>query len=256
MQNGLLKRYKDLFSWGHRIHSRFKEYIKSCKDKLKFLRYNSDSNSLREFKISRDELILILPQEEAFWRQHVKLFWTRDGDANRKCYCKHQEKKNLISKLSSDNKVVVTNMKDLCLLEIYYFETLFACDEVGIHANVENVHIKNSLDDNSFLLLLLKSGNLKFEMHSHKFAGPYGFNPVFYKRFWDLIGDDIYLNDVAWLNQVFFPPNLNSTYIAMIPKIGNPSSMKDLRPMSLFSVTTKKIAFYDTIFTTVIRQPL
>ena len=30
------------------------------------------------------------------------------------------------------------------------------------------------------------------QMHLDKSPGPDGFNPAFYQRFWDLVGDDVY----------------------------------------------------------------
>nr|KYP73443.1 hypothetical protein KK1_006068 [Cajanus cajan] len=38
-------------------------------------------------------------------------------------------------------------------------------------------------------------------MHSDKFPGPDGLNPGFYKRFWDLLGPEIYHAGVQWLEQ-------------------------------------------------------
>lgn len=45
-------------------------------------------------------------------------------------------------------------------------------------------------------------------MHFDKSPTLDGYNPTFYKRFWDLISDDIFLNGVAWMNQGILTPKV------------------------------------------------
>src|SRR4051812_7859825 len=45
-----------------------------------------------------------------------------------------------------------------------------------------------------------------------------------------------------WLDRGFFPSTLNDTNICLIPKCGNPNSMKDLRPISLCNVAYKIVS--------------
>jgi hypothetical protein len=67
-------------------------------------------------------------------------------------------------------------------------------------------------------------------------------NPAFYKRFWDLCGYEVFTTSKQWLQRGRFPPQLNNTNIVLIPKIDNPTSMKDLRPISLCNVIYKIIS--------------
>jgi hypothetical protein len=79
-------------------------------------------------------------------------------------------------------------------------------------------------------------------MHSDKAPGPDGLNPAFYKRFWDLCGSEIFEASKQWLLQGRFPDDLNNTNIVLIPKVDNPTSMKDLRPISLCNVLYKIVS--------------
>ncbi|MCI13816.1 CNGC5-like protein, partial [Trifolium medium] len=79
-------------------------------------------------------------------------------------------------------------------------------------------------------------------MHSNKAPGPDGLNPAFYKRFWDLCGVEIFNTSKQWLQQGCFPTQLSETNIVLIPKVDNPTSMKDLRPISLCNVLYKIIS--------------
>ena len=74
------------------------------------------------------------------------------------------------------------------------------------------------------------------QMHPEKSPGSDGLNPGFYQRFWPFIGDQIFSTASQWLSTGAFPLGLNNTLIVLIPKCENPSSMKELRPISLCNV--------------------
>ncbi|KAK2383934.1 hypothetical protein QL285_071338 [Trifolium repens] len=79
-------------------------------------------------------------------------------------------------------------------------------------------------------------------MHPDKAPGPDGFNPAFYQHFWSVCGDDIFEAAREWLDRGYFPSNLNDTNICLIPKCDNPTSMKELRPISLCNVLYKMVS--------------
>jgi len=81
-----------------------------------------------------------------------------------------------------------------------------------------------------------------FSMHPDKCSGPDGYNPGFYQHFWTLCGDDIFKECCAWLTTGQFPPDLNITNIALIPKGSLQVSMKDWRPIALCNVLYKIIS--------------
>jgi hypothetical protein len=72
-----------------------------------------------------------------------------------------------------------------------------------------------------------------------KALGADGFPTVFYKRFWYLIGDRVKQEVGAILNGGDMPQGWNDTIIVLIPKVKNPSKLKDLRPISLCTVLYK-----------------
>ncbi|GAU24827.1 hypothetical protein TSUD_157400 [Trifolium subterraneum] len=67
-------------------------------------------------------------------------------------------------------------------------------------------------------------------------------HPAFYQRFWEQCSDDIFSAASTWLERGYFPTSLNETNMCLIPKCDNPTSMKDLRPISLCNVLYKMIA--------------
>lgn len=55
-------------------------------------------------------------------------------------------------------------------------------------------------------------------MHPDKSPGPGGFNLVFYKNFWGVVGNDIFAACCLWNNEGQFLVGLNDTVVTLIPK--------------------------------------
>ena len=81
-----------------------------------------------------------------------------------------------------------------------------------------------------------------FSMHPDICSGPDGYSLGFYQHFWNLCSDDIFRECCAWLDTGQFPPDLNITNIALIPKGSSHVSMKDWRPIALCNVLYKIIS--------------
>lgn len=54
------------------------------------------------------------------------------------------------------------------------------------------------------------------EMHPCKSPGPDGMPALFYKKFWDLIGDDVCDVVLNFLNNGFLPKEINFTHVAKV----------------------------------------
>jgi len=81
---------------------------------------------------------------------------------------------------------------------------------------------------------------------SHKLYVHFGLcsddNPSFYQHLWNLFRDGIFKECCAWLDTCHFPPDLNMTNIALIPKGNMQTCMKDWRPIALCNVLYKLIS--------------
>jgi hypothetical protein len=65
---------------------------------------------------------------------------------------------------------------------------------------------------------------------------------LFYKQFWETVGDAVVDEVLNVLQGGSIPDGWNETIVVLIPKVQTPESMKDLRPISLCNVVYKLIS--------------
>lgn len=80
------------------------------------------------------------------------------------------------------------------------------------------------------------------DMHPCKSPGPDGLPALFYKKFWDLVRDELCSLVLGFLSWGDMPEDLNHTFVVLIPKVREPTDMKYLRPISLCNVSYKVIS--------------
>ncbi|CAN1823284.1 Transposon TX1 uncharacterized 149 kDa protein [Linum perenne] len=79
-------------------------------------------------------------------------------------------------------------------------------------------------------------------MHPDKAPGPDGLNPAFYKKIWDLVGEEVAHDCMRWVAEGQFPKEVRGTTIVLLPKKNNPTRMGDLRLISLCNVRYRILA--------------
>ena len=72
--------------------------------------------------------------------------------------------------------------------------------------------------------------------------GPDGMSLIFYKSFWHIVGNDVIMVVLSALNTGVVLESINTTFIALIPKILEPKKVSNFRPISLCNVIYKLIA--------------
>lgn len=80
-----------------------------------------------------------------------------------------------------------------------------------------------------------------FSMKSYKAPGPDGFQPLFFKHFWEIICEDVWgFGRQAFIHS-YSDKCIAEILIVLIPKVDQPTRFKDLRPISLCNVIYKAI---------------
>jgi len=81
-----------------------------------------------------------------------------------------------------------------------------------------------------------------FSIGDLKAPGPDGLHAVFFKRFWNMLGDELIDEVLHDVNSATIPERWNDTTIVMIPKVDNPDKVAQFRPISLCNVVYKVIS--------------
>ncbi|KAJ0095078.1 hypothetical protein Patl1_15890 [Pistacia atlantica] len=80
------------------------------------------------------------------------------------------------------------------------------------------------------------------QMHPSKVSGPDGMSPIFFQKYWHVVGRSVTAVVLHALNSGSFPSTLNHTFITLIPKKKTPIRVADYRPISLCNVVYKLVA--------------
>ena len=81
-----------------------------------------------------------------------------------------------------------------------------------------------------------------WDCDSYNCPGPDGISFGFIKEFWDILKDDVMLFLVEFHRNGKLTKGINSTFIALIPKVDNPHRLNDFRPISLVGSMYKILA--------------
>lgn len=79
-------------------------------------------------------------------------------------------------------------------------------------------------------------------MDSKTTLGLDGLPPLFYKQFWDKIGQDVTDAVLNGLNLGTIPENLNHTFLTLIPRVQSPKKVTNFKLINLSNVLHKLIA--------------
>jgi hypothetical protein len=190
-----------------------------------------------------------LEKEEMFWVQRARANWLKQGDRNTNYFhnfASKRKKQNTIKSLVDENGVRHEDRDAMCGLVHNYFVSLFTSENVDPDEEaLVDVPRRVTDDMNRGLMAPFTAEEVKKALWSIgdlKAPGPDGLHAIFYKRFWDMLGDDLIKEVLAAVNNIAVPEGWNNTTIVMIPKIDTPEKVAQFRPISLCNVVYKVIS--------------
>ncbi|XP_074278607.1 uncharacterized protein LOC141602200 [Silene latifolia] len=189
-----------------------------------------------------------------FLKQKAKCKWAQEGDANTTLFhraIKQRQLSNKVMHIQDKHGVICNSPETIMQAFVDYYQDLLGSNgcTADIYTNIVTNGVCLTSEDWNAINREPSKEEIKSIMTSIpdvKSPGPDGYSSYFFKAGWDIIGDDrmIYVR----LSLIFFKDDqmlkqLNSTTLVLIPKVQNPSSVKEFRPIaccnSLFKVISK-----------------
>ncbi|KAL0402473.1 UNVERIFIED_CONTAM: LINE-1 retrotransposable element O protein [Sesamum latifolium] len=229
-----------LIGWDRLQFGHVGRRVKALEEQLEALDkdpVSADDGLKRE--ILRREIEELLSREEIMWKQRGKAQWLQEGDCNTAYFharASARRRKNSIFRFRNKEEnidVVIGGMQPRVSDAMNEVLTQpFTATEVT-HAIAQ--------------------------MYPYKSPGPDGMSPVFFQKYWHIVGPETASFVLDFLNHRNFDARFNYTYIVLIPKIPKLETMSHFRPISLcnitYKITSKVLASrLKTLFPTIISE--
>ncbi|KAL0444005.1 UNVERIFIED_CONTAM: hypothetical protein Slati_2123200 [Sesamum latifolium] len=173
--------------------------------------------------------------------------WLKEGDRNTTFFhVKANERRQTkeVTTLKDDSGVLVNDEQGLRKVVLNYFQNIFRSirpdDEI-----LETVEPRVTAAMNEDLFRPFSAEEVKTalnQMHPYKSLGSDGILPIFYQKYWNIVGSDVVAYVLDILNNCSIKPRFNATNIVLIPKCPNPDRMTQFRPISLCNVLYKLVS--------------
>ena len=196
----------------------------------------------------QEEYARVLCQEELFWFQKSREKWVKFGDRNTTFFHAQsiiRRKRNKIHGLFLQDGSWSTDDEVLRREALMFYRNLFAAnpEEERHGLDLETMPCL-SIRGKQALMLPVSKEEVRIaimSMKSFKAPGPDGFQPFFFKRYWDIVGDDLWHLVASAFSNGRVDPDIVETLIVLIPKGEQPVHLKNFRPISLCNVIYKVI---------------
>ncbi|GAU16239.1 hypothetical protein TSUD_298710 [Trifolium subterraneum] len=180
------------------------------------------------------------------WQQSRSL-WLKEGDANTKYFhsvVASRRRGNVISSIQVDD-AIVEGVQLIRQAVFSHFSSHFKASTVE-RPGVDNLQfIRLTLVEGGSLTKPFSVEEVKtaiWDCDSYKSPGPDGINFGFIKDFWSEMQTDIMRFMAEFHRNGKLTKGLNSTFIALIPKVDSPQRLNDFRPISLVGSLYKVLA--------------
>ncbi|PNX89322.1 cysteine-rich receptor-like protein kinase, partial [Trifolium pratense] len=248
-----LKMIKVALKGWHQIHvQNLPSRIESLKERLAVLDQKGEEEELTEVELV--ELHGVTAGIHSMSRLHASISWQqsrsqwlKEGDANTKYFhsvLAGRRRRNAISVIQVDG-VSLEGVNPIRQAVFSHFASHFKNQNME-RPGVENLQFKrlNHIECCSLIKPFTEAEvkSAVWDCDSYKSPGPDGINFGFFKDFWTELRGDVmrFISDFHRNGKL--TKGINSTFIALIPKVDSPQRLNDFRPISLVSSIYKILA--------------
>nr|TKR98077.1 hypothetical protein D5086_0000206780 [Populus alba] len=169
--------------------------------------------------------------EESYYKQRCRVQWLQLGDKNTAFFYNsllHRQSRNRIHRLTNEEGATITNPQEIRKTAVSYYERLLTTMPNALPKDITSIY-PNTISDATKLTTSLPVTNEEiksalFSIPDNKSPGPDGYNALFFKQSWNIIGTDFIAAVKYFFSHNLLPRCVNATRVALVPKIENPTS--------------------------------
>nr|XP_027081023.1 uncharacterized protein LOC113703745 [Coffea arabica] len=188
-------------------------------------------------------------EEEMFWSQKSRVQWLKEGDRNTHFFhssVKGRRQRNKLHRLLRENGDWTNSEEEIGEEVVSHYKDLF-CSKGTEQVDMVLEGISQTITDQMNLRLTepVREAEIKealFSMNPTKAPGPDGMTPNFFQKFWNILKTDVIQAITSFFHSGHMLKAVNHTIISLIPKVENPTDIKQFRPISLCNVIYKIIS--------------
>lgn len=203
-------------------------------------KYREDRKELEQ------KLAYVIREEKWKWFQRSKVREILEGDRNTKYYhakANGRRRNCQIHSLSQEEGEIEGQSNLLCYITHFYKKLFGHSVENSISIEMEGI-CQVTEEDKRRLTEPFSMEEIKrvvFELKQHKAPGPDGIPGEFYKKFWDLIKNDLFELLSDFQKGLLNVERLNYGIITLVPKTKDAAQIQKFRPICLLNVSFKII---------------
>lgn len=238
------------------------ERIRSCRQAMAKLKHRSNLNAevrirtlqgrlnramgstvraeRRQIPQIQEALARAYNDEEKYWKQKSRNQWMNEGDRNTSFFhacAKNRFSQNRIISIIDDRGIVHMGDNEIGEHAQEFFGNIYATNGVQVSpmdfadfqptvTHSINTDLTREFSDKEIYDAICQIGD-------DKAPGLDGLTARFYKRCWNIVGQDVIKEVKEFFATNTMKPHINHTNLCLIPKISNPSTFSDYRPIVL-----------------------
>ncbi|XP_062118524.1 uncharacterized protein LOC133832161 [Humulus lupulus] len=192
----------------------------------------------------------MLNRYSSFLKQQSKVNWVNFSDENSRYFHAVMRKRRMENRITTFT--IGDKIEDDYSKVVEHFLTHFenfmgrrSSTTKEIDLDCLNQGNRLTLEQQVSLLRPFSKSDVKkaiFSIHSSKSPGLDVFGSGFFKGLWENIGDEISHSVLEFFHDGFLPKSLNETVISLIPKVADPKTASDYRPIACCNTLYKCIS--------------
>ncbi|XP_015941361.1 uncharacterized protein LOC107466866 [Arachis duranensis] len=231
---------RELMEWSKRKFKRADKELERKKAELHHIQENdmSERDQRREREL-KNQISELWKQEEKYWGQRSRLKWLKWGDKNTSFFHAttiQRRIRNRIDKVKDETGQWIQGEASIMRLVERHYTKLFTSEgDRNLEECVKDIPKRVTREMNEELMAKIKDEEIReavFSMGGLKAPGPDGLNGLFFQQHWEILSKEV----CGVVKQIFedgcIPGDLGETTVVLVPKVSQPESLNQLRPIS------------------------